>query len=372
MNNMKVSKSDNNFHSILKFAVEQKASDVHIAADKSVFLRISGELVGCEYSPGPDEVNTILDMILTPEMQEKYNRDGDVDLSYSEDEIGRFRVNVHKQRGYPVLTLRHVKSKILDFNQLNLPPQFKDLSKKPRGIIFISGTTGSGKSTTLASMIDYINTNQSRHIITIEDPIEYEFYDKESFIEQREVGFDTISFNSAFVHALRQDPDIIMVGEMRNKETFDCALRAADTGHLVLSTLHTMNASQAINRILNLYNADEHQALRYSLANNLTAVVSQRLVPAIDNSGVVPAVEIMINTSVVQQMLMDNKLGNLAKAIEKGKSDGMQSFNQSLVELVKNKRISEEDALVHATNPEALKMNLKGVFISGEESGILG
>jgi len=217
-------------------------------------------------------------------------------------------------------------------------------------------------------MIQYINNNYRKHIITIEDPVEYEFTDNKSFIEQREVGFDTISFDSAFVHSLRQNPDVILVGEMRSRESFDCALKAADTGHLVLSTMHTLNSTQAVSRILNLYSVDEHQSIRHALANNLVAIISQRLIPSLHDGSLVPAVEILNNNSLVQALLADNRLDKLQQAIENSRSEGMQTFNQSLVGLVQNGLVSEEEAMIHASNPEALKMNLKGVYLNSDNS----
>jgi twitching motility protein PilT len=359
---------DLHLRSILKFSVEQGASDIHIAAEKNVMLRVSGGLVECEHFLDADKMNKIIDNILAESMKEKYRLSGDVDLSYSDDEVGRFRINIHRQKNLPVLSIRYVKSNVMNFEDLNLPSQLVQLAQKQRGIIFITGTTGSGKSTTVASMINYINRNYRKHIVTIEDPIEYEFADDKSFIEQREVGFDTISFDSALVHSLRQDPDVILVGEMRSRESFDCALKAADTGHLVLTTMHTLNATQAIDRILNLYTASEHQAIRHSLANNLAAIISQRLIPGITGDVMVPAVEILNNNSLIQALLIDNRLDKLLQAVENSRNEGMQTFNQSLVDLVKNGLISEEEALIHASNPEALKMNLKGVYLSSDNS----
>jgi twitching motility protein PilT len=359
---------DMHLRSILKFSVEQNASDIHIAADKNVMLRVGGGLVECEHLLDADEMSKIIENILADSMKEKYQLNGDVDLSYCDDEVGRFRINIHRQKNLPVLSIRYVKSNVLNFEDLNLPSQLVQLAQKQRGIIFITGTTGSGKSTTVASMINYINRNYRKHIVTIEDPIEYEFTDDKSFIEQREVGFDTISFDSALVHSLRQDPDVILVGEMRSRESFDCALKAADTGHLVMTTMHTLNATQAIDRILNLYTASEHQAIRHSLANNLAAIISQRLIPSITGDSMVPAVEILNNNSLIQALLIDNRLDKLLQAVENSRNEGMQTFNQSLVDLVKNGLISEEEALMHASNPEALKMNLKGVYLSSDNS----
>ncbi|MCP4176349.1 MAG: PilT/PilU family type 4a pilus ATPase [bacterium] len=362
---------ENPIKDVLKLAVDSNASDIHIKTDALISLRIDGGLVECDFNATKDIVDKFINLMLNDTLLKQYEKVGDVDISYVEEEIGRFRVNIHKQRGSTGITMRHVKSQILDFDSLGLPPQMKKIAELERGIVFLTGTTGSGKSTTLASIINYINEHKNKHIITIEDPIEYEFTDDKCFIEQREVGLDTVSFDSAFIHSLRQDPDIIVVGEMRSKESFDAALKAADTGHLIFSTLHTMNASQSINRLLDFYDASEHLALRKSLANSLAAIISQRLIPKATGKGIAPAVEIMLNTPIVQSLLSENKLGKLSTAIEGSKNEGMQTFNQALVDLINEGTITEEQAIKFATNPESLKMNLKGVYL-GTDGQILG
>lgn len=361
----------NPFRGVLKLAVDSNASDIHIKTGRTVTLRISGELVESNLVANSDSVSSFIKILLHQELEEKYRTVGDVDLSYAEEGIGRFRVNIHRQRGEITIAMRHVKSRILNFQELGLPPQIKKLTEFERGIVFLTGTTGSGKSTTLAAIVESINQIMKRHIITIEDPIEYEFTDKESFIEQREVGLDTISFDSAVIHSLRQDPDIIVIGEMRSRESFDAALKAADTGHLVFSTLHTKNASQSVNRILDFYEPSEHPSIRQALETSLAAIVSQRLIARAAGDGVIPAIEIMFNNAIIQSLLRENKLDKLAPAIEGSKGEGMQSFNQSIMALIDNGLISEDDALKNSDNPEALKMYLKGVFL-GEENKILG
>jgi twitching motility protein PilT len=356
---------------ILALASEQNASDIHIKPDSYVVFRISGVLVDCDFVTENDCVRQFVNTIANDDQLQVCNKTGDVDLSYVAKGIGRFRVNIHKQRGGLAINMRLVKSEILNFDQLGLPSQIAKIPQFERGIVFVTGTTGSGKSTTLAAIIEYINTHYRKHIITVEDPIEYEFSDKKSFIEQREVGLDTVSFDSAFVHSLRQDPDIIVIGEMRSRDSFDAALKAADSGHLIFSTLHTLNASQSINRILDFYDASEHKGILSSLSSSLASIVSQRLIPKVAKKGVVPAVEILLNTPVVENILKENKLSKLAPAIENSRNEGMQSFNQALVDLVNQKVISEKEAIKFATNPEALKMQLKGVFL-GSENKILG
>ena len=266
--------------------------------------------------------------------------------------------------------MRYVKSSVPSFEQLGLLPQVKTIAEAHRGIVLLAGTTGSGKSTTLAAMIEHINAHSKRHIITLEDPIEYVFEDNQSVLEQREVGLDTQSFHHALKHVLRQDPDIIMVGEMRDSTSFQAAISAADTGHLVLSTLHTTNASQSIGRILDFFKADEREQIRRQLAGTLHAVICQRMVPTIAGT-MTPALEILINTPTVKKLLEENRLDKLAAAIETARDDGMLTFNQALFDLTKAGKITEKEALAKASNPQALEMNFKGIFNS-EGSRILG
>ena len=359
------------FQQVLETGVASKASDWHFKEGRPVAIRIEGELVDTDLTPDAEFFINILNGVATPEQAHKYHETGDLDISMVVQGAGRFRVNFHRQRGSHAMTFRHVKHEILNFTQLGLPKQMEHIAQSRRGLVAVCGTTGSGKSTTLASMLEYININYSRHVITIEDPIEYEFFDKKSFFEQREVGLDTPCFSDALVHSLRQDPDIIMVGEMRDRESFESALQAADTGHLVLTTLHSTNASQAINRILDFYKHEEQGPIREALALNLRAIIAQRLLPKAFGGGVVPAVEIMTNSPMVKKLLERNKLDKLAMAIETGKDDGMQSFNQAILQLINNGDITEEEGLEAATNPEALKMNLQGIFL-GTDNQILG
>ncbi|NOY74424.1 MAG: PilT/PilU family type 4a pilus ATPase [Kiritimatiellaeota bacterium] len=351
---------------LLKLAVESRASDLHMVRGRPVVLRIDGKLVDTDAVLDEPTMSRFLAEMATEEMIEKYDKFGDLDLSYVEDEIGRFRVNVHRQRGEAAFTLRHVKNEIMHIDQIGVPMVLKDIAESERGIIILTGTTGSGKSTTLAAMLEHVNLNFRKHCITIEDPIEYEFEDKKSIFEQREVGIDTESFRFALIHSLRQDPDIIMVGEMRDKVSFDAALQAADTGHLVLSTLHATNAAQAITRILDFYEHHEQESIRIALSMNLRAIISQRLIPKAFGGGVTPAVEIMINTPLIRKLLERNELEKLSAAIGGGKKDRMQTFNQSLMELMNEGLITEEDALKTASNPEALKMAMQGIDLNAD------
>jgi len=297
-----------------------------------------------------------------PHARKRLDEEREVDFSYHIPNVGRFRTNVFQQKGEWCLAMRYVKVKVPGFEELGLLPVLKNIAESPRGIVLISGSTGCGKSTTLAAMIEHINATAKKHIIALEDPIEYVFEDNQCIIEQREIGLDTQSFAMGLKHILRQDPDIIMVGEMRDAISFNAAMNAADTGHLVLSTLHTTNASQAVSRILDFFKADERDQIRRQLASTLQGVVCQRMAGKV-GGGVVPAIEIMINTPTVRKLIEENRLEKLGAAIETGVDDGMQTFNQALFNLVKQGRVSEKEALAKASNPEALKMNFQGIFL---------
>ena len=352
------------FNKILKIAVQGGASDIHMKTGTPVIFRINRELIAVECpQPTVDWMNQVVASINPPHLTKRLEEDREVDFSYFVPGVGRFRTNVFQQRGQWALAMRHVKSSVPSFEQLGLLEQIKTVAESPRGIVLVAGSTGSGKSTTLAAMLEHINSNFKKHIITLEDPIEFVFEDNQSVIEQREVGLDTSSFHHALKHVLRQDPDIIMLGEMRDAISFGAAMSAADTGHLVLSTLHTTTAAQSITRILDFFKADEREQVRRQLAGTLRGVICQRMVPTVDNK-MTPALEIMINSPLIRKMLEDNRLDKLTAAIETGVDDGMITFNQSLFNLVKEKRVTEKEALAKATNPQALEMNFKGIFLN--------
>ena len=351
------------FHRILKTAVEGGASDVHLKIGTPVVFRISRQLIAIECPhPTNDWMNNVVERITPEHLKKRVEEEREADFSYFVPEIGRFRTNVFQQRGQWCLAMRHVKTHVPSFEELGLLEQIKSIAESPRGIVLVAGSTGCGKSTTLAAMIEHINAHAKKHIITLEDPIEFVFEDNQSVCEQREVGLDTLSFHHALKHVLRQDPDIIMIGEMRDGTSFTAAMSAADTGHLVLSTLHTTNASQSISRILDFFKADEREQIRRQLAGTLQAVVCQRMVTTV-SGGVTPALEIMINTPIVKKMIEENRLDKLPAAIETGTDDGMINFNQSLFQLVKAGKVTEQEALSKATNPQALEMNFKGIFL---------
>ncbi len=309
-----------------------------------------------------DSVASVCREIMPVHLHDRFRAQHEADFSFAEEGIGRFRVNAFQAINCCSLALRYVKAAIPTFDDLHLPPQIKALSMSPRGIILAAGTTGCGKSTTLAAIIQHINATLKRRIITIEDPIEYVFENAKSLVSQREVGLDTVSFHAGLKHVLRQDPDVIMIGEMRDAESFGAALAAAETGHLVLSTLHTGTAAQAVPRILDFFPSTERDQLRMALADNLRAVFCQRLVPSV-RGGVRPAVEILINTPTVRKLLERNVVEKLPAAIETGTEDGMQNFNQAVYALIKSGEITEEMGLRYSGNPEALRMNLKGIFL---------
>jgi twitching motility protein PilT len=352
------------FNKILKAAVDGGASDIHIKVGTPVIFRISRELISID-CPIPTEqwLNSVVDGMTPVHMKKKLEEDREVDFSYNVAGLGRFRTNVFQQRGSWALAMRHVKATVPSFEQLGLLEQIKTLAESPRGIVMVAGSTGSGKSTTLAAMIEHVNANFKKHIVTLEDPIEFVFEDNQSVIEQREIGLDTATFYGALKHVLRQDPDIIMLGEMRDATTFTAAMSAADTGHLVFSTLHTTTAAQSITRILDFFKADDREQIRRQLAGCLRGVICQRMVPTVDGK-MTPALEIMINSPLIKKMLEDNRLEKLTAAIETGADDGMLTFNQSLFNLVKEGRVSEKEALAKASNPQALEMNFKGIFLN--------
>ncbi|HEX4645353.1 MAG TPA: PilT/PilU family type 4a pilus ATPase [Verrucomicrobiae bacterium] len=351
------------FHRILKLAVDGGASDVHIKVGTPVIFRINRQLVAIE-SPYPTEewINSVVKNIVPTHLAKRLEEEREIDFSYFEPGTGRFRTNLFQQRGQFCLAMRYVKTVVPSFEELGLLPIIKKLAESARGIVLVAGSTGCGKSTTLAAMLEHINATSKKHIVTMEDPIEYVFEDNQSVIEQREVGLDTLSFPHALKHVLRQDPDVIMIGEMRDDTSFMAAMSAADTGHLVLSTLHTTNAAQSISRILDFFKAEEREQIRRQLASTLRAVICQRMVPAIAG-GMTPAIEILINTSTVKKMLEENRLDKLPAAVETGVEDGMQNFNQALFQLVKDGKVSEKEALAKATNAQALEMNFKGIFL---------
>ncbi len=359
------------FKHILRGAVEAGASDVHLKAGGPVMFRISRELHPVEMpEPTVAWMDSVLRAIIPSHLHENWQRDREVDFALALPDVGRFRVNVFQQRGGWVAAMRVVRTAIRDFEQLHLPAIVRQLAESTRGIILMAGAPGSGKSTTLAAMLQHLNHKVRRHIITLEDPIEYFFDDELCVIEQREIGLDTASFQTGLHNVLRQDPDVLVIGEMRDASSAAAAVSAANVGTLVMCTLHTHDAARSIQRILEFFPGDERDHARKQVANTLRAVICQRLVRT--KAGLIlPAVEVMINTGGVAKLIEANRLDQLGGAIDLGEGDGMQSFDRSLIRFVDSGRITREEALAHAPNPESFKMRLQGVVLS-ETKRILG
>ncbi|MCE5195425.1 MAG: PilT/PilU family type 4a pilus ATPase [Nitrospiraceae bacterium] len=350
---------------LLKYALEKGASDLHVKVGSSPILRINGELVPLtgEQKVTQEDAMKIAFAVMSPGQREVFKKKNDLDLAYSVPGLGRFRCNVFVQRGAVGLVFRAIPVKIPTIEAMNLPEVLKKIALEPRGLVLVTGTTGSGKSTTLASMIDYINNNRTSNIITIEDPIEFLHRDKRSIINQREVGADTESFSKALRAALRQDPDVVLVGEMRDFETIQIALTAAETGHLVLSTLHTTDASETINRIISVFPPYQHKQVRLQLASILKGIISMRLMPRADGRGRVPAVEVLVATLTIKECIVDpDKTKMITDVIAQGAVHyHMQTFDQSLLTLYKTGHITYDEALRGATNPDDFALKVKGI-----------
>ena len=350
---------------ILTIAVKARGSDIHIKTGMPPVVRIDGKLRTIPNAERltADDVMTMSLGIMNERQQKHFEENFEVDLAYGVPGLGRFRVSVFAQRGTIAMVLRAIPFGIPSLESLNLPPVLKKLCLEERGLILVTGTTGSGKSTTLAAMVDYINEHRTCNIITVEDPVEYLHKDKKSIISQREVGFDTVSFGKALASSLRQDPDVILVGEMRDFETIETALTAAETGHLVMSTLHTLDAAETVNRIISVFPPYHQRQVRMQLSGIIRGVVSQRLVPKADGRGRVPAVEIMIGTARVRDCIDDKeKTKQLPDAIAQGFTTyGMQSFDQSLMQLYTKNLITYEEALRQSSNPDDFALKVSGI-----------
>jgi twitching motility protein PilT len=351
--------------SLLKKAFDMKASDLHIKAGSKPIIRTSGNLMSMEDEKRitAEDSSEIAMHIMNDKQKEEFRRNKDMDIAYSIPGYGRFRCNCFVQRGSVSIVFRVIPMTILEFEALHLPAILKKIAMEPRGLVLVTGTTGSGKSTTLASIIDYINTHKTQNVITIEDPIEYLHKDKNSIVSQREIGNDTDTFSSALRAAMRQDPDVILVGEMRDFETIKTALIAAETGHLVLSTLHTVDAVETINRIISVFPPYQHKQIRTQLASVLRAIVSMRLVPKAEEEGMVPAVEVLIATETIKGCIDEpEKTKQIPEFIAEGVSQyGMQTFDQSLLSLYGEGLITYEAAISRATHPDDFALRVKGV-----------
>ncbi len=345
---------------LLEDAVGKGASDIHISANLPPVFRIDGKLIRTKAAAlTAENVESLVFPILNNEQRRKLEQDWELDLSYGIHGLGRFRVNVYKNNGTYAAAFRTINTQVPTFESLGLPPIVRKITEKPRGLILVTGPTGSGKSTTLASMIDYINENRNEHILTIEDPVEFVHKSKKSVVHQRELGQDTRSFANALKSALREDPDIILVGEMRDLETISLAITAAETGHLVMGTLHTSSASQTIDRIIDVFPQGQQQQIRIMLSNSLAAVFSQTLLPKLNEDGEkkgrVMAQEIMVVNGAIANLIREGKTSQMYSAIQTGAQHGMQTLETALANLYKQNLVSAEDALAKTSRPDELR-----------------
>ena len=358
-----------NIRSVLEKMIAARASDLHIKIGTPPVVRVDGVLYTLdEPAPNADDLRSVVNQLLNEEQRLFFSTHNEIDFAFGVAGLARFRANVFMQRGSPALALRHVPVDVPTIEDLGLPPLVRELAFAPRGLILVTGRTGSGKSTSLAAMIDALNRVTTRNVITVEDPIEFLHRDRMSFIHQREVGLDTRSFHEGLRYVLRQDPDIILVGEIRDLETMSTALMAADTGHLVLSTLHTTDVVQTLQRVISFYPPHQHDEIRMSIASNLRAVICQRLIPRRDGAGRAPAVEVMINTPTIREFLLSpEKMPLIHSAVAEGVTQyGMQTFDQSVMALLKDGVITEEEAIKNCNNPNELSLKLKGISATSD------
>ncbi|MBN1385084.1 MAG: PilT/PilU family type 4a pilus ATPase [Elusimicrobia bacterium] len=352
-----------NVSELLQTMIKKGISDIHFKAGSPPVIRANGKLVptGLENFTAK-HIEEIAYSLLNNEQKEKFEAEDEIDMSYAVEGVSRFRVNVYRQRGSVALTLRVVPLKIKGFEELNLPIEIlKKLAAEPRGLILFTGITGAGKTTSMNALIDYINTTISCKIVTIEDPIEYFHEDKKAFISQREVGADTKSFGKGLKYVLRQDPDVVCIGEMRDFEAISAGITAAETGHLVLSTIHTMDAVQTIDRIVDSYPPHQQHQIRITLSNVIKGIIAQRLLPSIQGDVRLPAIEILIGTSLIRKNIAAGKSAEIYKLMDQGEYYGMCTFEKSLIQLYKEKKITMEDALENTTNPDDFMLKVKGI-----------
>ena len=352
--------------------VRAKASDLHLKAGSPPHVRINSVISPTRAEPlTGEEIDSLAMELLTPKQRAFFEEHGSIDVAHELEGSDRFRLNIYRQRGHTSISARRVTLEIPSFESLHLPPIMAKIAEEREGLVLISGSTGCGKSTTLAAMLEHINRTRLCHIVTIEDPIEYIFQDKKALISQREIGIDVETFDSALKYLMREDPDVVLIGEMRDHETFQAALQASETGHLVFGTVHAPSAAQTVSRVLDLFEAERRDLLRQSMAFNLRAIVCQKLVPSIAKGvGHVPAVEVLLTNPSVRQLLQESRETELNDVIRSNDREGMRTFTQSLLELVQNEQVDPKVACDHAPNPQELKMLLKGIIAS--RSGLLG
>jgi twitching motility protein PilT len=360
-----------NFKLVLQEMVRRNGSDLHLKVGRPPTVRVDGELEALDHTPlRPEDLKTLAEQLMTARQVKQFAEEKECDFAIGVPGIGRFRVNVYQQRGSLCYAMRAIPYQARTISELNLPSVLEEIAMKPRGLVLVTGVTGAGKSTALAAMIQHINESRRANVITIEDPIEFLHRDINCHINQREIGTDTATFGQALRRVLRQDPDVILIGEIRDLETLDVALKAADTGHLVFSTLHTTDATQTINRVLSFYPPHQQGEVRFSLASALQAVISLRLVPRADRAGRIPAVEVLINTAAVRDNVRDmEKTLNIPDLIKEGAVQyGMQSFDQSLMQLYSSGKISYESAVFYATSPAEFALRVQGVAGTSDTS----
>jgi twitching motility protein PilT len=353
------------FHEVLKLAVENSASDIVVKSNRPAFFRLSGRLkpVDMDAITG-DDVRGFVEATVPRNLRPLWDRDAQVDYAYAAEDIGRFRVNAFFQRGTPSVVFRYIKSRPPTFEDLNLEsaPLVK-LAQAKDGILLVCGATGSGKSSTMAAMLNWINQNLDRHIVSVEDPIEFTFTDDKSVFEQREVGIDVMDFSMAIRAVLRQNPDIILIGELRDKETFETAISAAETGHLVFSTMHAATVQQSLTRLFEFFPPEQVAQARRQVSGSLRGFVCQKLIPALEGGGRFPALEILVADATVRNLILEGQFEKIQQLLEQGDEAGTKSFNRDLFRLIKAAKISKADGLRFSPNPQALDMNLKGIFV---------
>ncbi len=342
-------------------------SDIHLKSDAVPRVRVGGELRVLKTAPlSPKEVDEIIEEMLTPEQLHDFHVHGTLDMAYSLTKTERFRVNVFRQRGTSSLVARRINPRIPSYDELHLPDIFSKIAEREQGLIIMAGITGSGKTTSIAAMLEQINTTKNVHVVTIEDPIEYSYVDKKALINQREIGLDCDTFEHGIRSMVREDPDVILIGEMRDRFTFQAAVQAAETGHLVFSTIHASSAPGAITRVLELFPKDQHENVRQALAANIVAICFQKLIPALDPKVKrVPCVEVMLNSINVKKFIVEGRENELTSVIRNERGTGMIDFNDMLAELVTKEVISSKEALASSPNPEELKMRMRGIKTSG-------